>query len=91
MIAKEIIAMAMTGPCEMSGPSPKFLGACSKFLDVALFRPYLFIKDYLRKRAGHSTVKPSKKSSVLVMLRCSISNLPGYLSTIIRHSAVIII
>ena len=43
IIVKEIIPMVMTGPCEMSSPSPKFLSACSKFPDVPLFRPNLFI------------------------------------------------
>ena len=31
IILKEIVTMTMTGPCEMSGPSPKFFGAGSKF------------------------------------------------------------
>ena len=31
IIAKEIVTMTTTGPCEMSGPSPKFFGAGSKF------------------------------------------------------------
>ena len=52
IIMKEIIAIAMIGPCGMSGPSPKFFGVCSKFSDVPLFRPNLFIKDDSRTRAG---------------------------------------
>ena len=31
IIAKEIVTMTTTGPCEMSGPSPRFFGAGSKF------------------------------------------------------------
>ena len=81
----------MIGPCEVSGPSPKFFGVCSKFPDVPLFGPNLLIKDDSRMRGGHSIVKPSMKSSVIVMLHCSISNLPCNLSNIITHSAVNII
>ena len=49
---KEVIAIAKIGPCEMSGPSPKFFDVCSKFSDVPLFRPTLFIKDDSRARWG---------------------------------------
>ena len=68
-------SMTTTGPCEMSGPSPKFFGAGSKFPDIPLFRPTLFIKDDSRTRGCHSTVKPAKKSFVTVMFQCSVSNL----------------
>ena len=77
--------------CEMSGLSLKFFSVCSKFLDVSLFRPNLFIKNDLRTRGGHFTVKPSKKSFVMVMFYCSISNLLCYLSNIIIYSFVNII
>ena len=49
---KEIIAIAMIGPCGMSGPHPKLFGVCSKFSDVPLFSPSLFIKDGVRTRWG---------------------------------------
>ena len=75
----------------MSGLSLKFFSVCSKFLDVSLFRPNLFIKNDLRTRGGHFTVKPSKKSFVMVMFYCSISNLLCYLSNIIIYSFVNII
>ena len=42
---------------------------------VPLFRPNLFIEDDSRTREGNSTVKPSKKSFVMVMFHCSVSNL----------------
>ena len=68
--------MTMTGPCKVSGLSPKFFGAGSKFPYVPLFRPNLFIKDGLRRRRGcHCTVKPAKKSFVMVMFHFSVSNL----------------
>ena len=61
--------MTTTGPCEMSsGLSPKFFSAGSKFPYVPLFRPNLFIEDKLRRGDGcHPTVKPAKKSFVMVM------------------------
>ena len=62
MIAKEIITVTMTGPCEMSSLSPKFFSACCKFPDVPLLRPNLFIKDDLRVRRCHFTIKPAKYS-----------------------------
>ena len=46
IIMKEIVTMTTTGPCGMSSPSPKFFD--SKFPDVPLFRPNLFIEDNLR-------------------------------------------
>ena len=68
--------MTMTGPCEMSGLSPKFFGAGSKFPYVSLFMPNLFIDDNSRRRRGcHSIVKPAKKSFVMVMFQHSVSNL----------------
>ena len=88
---KEIVSMTTIGPCEMSSPRPKFLSACSKFPDVSLFKPNLFIKDDSRMRGSHSTVKSPKKSSVMVMFHCSISNLLCYLSNIITYSVVNII
>ena len=88
---KEIILMAMTSFCEMSGLSLKFFGVCSKFLDVSLFRPNLFIKNDLRMRGRHFTIKPSKKSFVMVMFYCSISDLLYCLSNIIIYSFVNII
>ena len=42
----------MIGLCGMSGLSLKFFGVCSKFSDVTLFRPNLFIKDDSRTRWG---------------------------------------
>ena len=69
--------MTTTGLCEMSSLSPKFFGAGSKFPDVPLFRSTLFIKDESRRWGGeyHSTVKPAKKSFVVVMFQRSVSNL----------------
>ena len=52
IIAKEIVTMTTTGPCEKSGPSPKYFGARSKFPNVSLFRPTLFIEDNPRKSWG---------------------------------------
>ena len=61
--------MTTTGPCEMSGGlSSKIFSAGSKFPYVPLFRPNLFIEDKLRRGGGcHPTVKPAKKSFVMVM------------------------
>ena len=68
--------MTTTGLCEMSSPSFKFFCAASKFPDVPLFRPNLFIEDNSRRRRGcHSTVKPAKKSFIMVMFQRSASNL----------------
>ena len=67
--------MTRTGPCEMSSLSPNFFGAGSKFPYVPLFRPTLFIEDDSRWRGCHSTVKPAKKSFVMVMFQRSVSNL----------------
>ena len=84
--------MTTIGPCEMSSLSPKFFGSHRKFPDVPLFRPNLFIEDDSRMgERGHSTVKPPKKSFVMVMLHCSVSNLLWCLSSIVTHSAVNII
>ena len=52
----------MIGPCEMSSLSPKFFGALSKFPDVPLIRPNLFIEDDLRVRRCHFAVKLAKES-----------------------------
>ena len=90
IITKEMVSMTTIGPCEMSSPSPKFFGAHRKFPDVPLFRPNLFIEDDWRTRGCHSTVKPAKKSFVLVMFHCSVSDL-WYLSSTVTHSAVDII
>ena len=54
--------MTMSGLCEMSSLSPKFFGACSKFPDVPLFKPNLFIEDDLRVRNCHFAIKPAKES-----------------------------
>ena len=75
----------MIGPCEMSSLSPKFFGARSKFPDVPLFRPNVFIEDDSRTKGGHSSIKPPKKSFVMVMLRCSVSNLLCYLTCLLRN------
>ena len=90
-ITKEIVSKTTIGPCEMSSPSSKFFGAHSKFPDVSSFRPNQFIEDNSRTRRGHSTIKPSKKSFVMVMLHCSVSNLLCYLSSIVTRGAVNII
>ena len=87
---KEIVFMTVIGLCEMSSLSPKFFGVCSKFLDVSLFKPNLFIKNDWGGGV-HFTIKPSKKSFVMVMFYCSISNLLCYLSNIIIYSSVNII
>ena len=79
------MTMTTTGPCEMSGPSPKFFGAGSKFPDVTLFRPTLFIEDDSRTRGCHFNVKPAKKSFVMVMFHHSVSNLLSHLSSIIQN------
>ena len=79
------MTMTTTGPCEMSGPSPKFFGAGSKFPDVTLFRPTLFIEDDSRTRGCHFNVKPAKKSFVMVMFQRSVSNLLIHLSSIIYN------
>ena len=53
IIVKQIVTGTTTGPCEMSGPSPKFSGVGSKFLCfiyVSQFRPNLLIEDDLRRR-----------------------------------------
>ena len=50
--------------CEMSGPSPKFFSACSKFPDVPLFRPNPSMEDNLRARRCPFTIKPAKESFV---------------------------
>ena len=91
IITKVIVTMTMTGPRKISSSSSKFFGACGKFPDVPLFRPNLLIKDDSRVRGCHSTVKPAKKSLVMVMFHHSISNLLCYLSSIITYSAVNII
>ena len=44
--------MTTIGPYEMSSPSPKFFSACSKFPDVPLFRPNLFIDGDSRSGGG---------------------------------------
>ena len=64
--------MTTTGPCEMSGLSPKFFGAGSKFPDVPLFRPVCLSR---RRRGCHSTIKPAKKFFVMVMCQSSVSNI----------------
>ena len=65
--------MTTAGPHEISTPSSKFFGAHGKFPDVPLFRPNLFIEDESRVRGCHSTVKPAKKSFVMVMFHRSIT------------------
>ena len=71
-------SMTTTGPCEMSGPSPKFFGAGSKFpyvLYVYSSGP-ICLSRMIRGGGGcHSTVKPAKKSFVTVMFQCSVSNI----------------
>ena len=69
--------MTTTGPCEMSGPSPKFFGAGSKFpyvLYVSSSGP-ICLSGMIRGGGCHSTVKPVKKSFVRVMFQRSVSNL----------------
>ena len=78
--------MTLTGPCEMSSLNPKFFSAGSKFPNVPLFRPNLFIEDHcLSRRSCHSTIKPAKKSSVMVVFQYSVSNLLSHLSSIIYN------
>ena len=71
IIVKEIVTMTTTGSCEMSILSPKFFGAGSKFP----FALYVYSSDPIclsRMIQGggwggcHSTVKPAKKSFVIV-------------------------
>ena len=90
-VMKEIVTMTTIGLYEMSSPSSSFFGVRSKFLDVSLFRPNLFIKDDSRTRGCHSTIKPAKKSFVIVIFHHSISNFSHYLSSIVIHSTVNII
>ena len=80
--------MTTTGPCEMSGPSPKFFGAGSKFpyvLYVYSSGP-ICLSRLIRGGGGggggrgggggcHSTVKPAKESFVMVIFQRSVSNL----------------
>ena len=88
-IAKEIVPMTTTGPCEISGTSPKFSGVGSKFLCFI----YLIVQAqfvYPRTIPGggggcHSTVKPAKKSFVMVMFQHSVSNLLSHLSSIVYN------
>ena len=79
--------MTMTGPCEMSGSSPKFFGAGSKFpyvLYVSGSGPICLLRMIRGGGGGcHSTVKSAKKSFVMVMFQCSVSNLLSHLSSII--------
>ena len=71
---KEIVTM--TGPCKLSSLNPKFFSAGSKFPNVPLFRLNLFIEDDWRRwKRCHSTVKPAKKFSTMVMFQYSVSNL----------------
>ena len=91
IITKGIVTMTTAGLHETSSLNSKFFGVCSKFLDVPLFKPNLFIKDDLRARGCHFMVKPAKKSFVMVMFHRSISNLLYYLSSIITYSVVNII
>ena len=91
IITKGTVTMPTAGPHKISSPSSKFFSARSKFPDVPLFRPNLFIKDDSRVRGCHSTVKPAKKSFFMVMFHHSISNFLCYLSSIITYSAVNII
>ena len=86
IIMKEIVIMTTIGLCEMSSPSFKFFGVRSKFPDVSLFRPNLFIEDNSRMRGCHSIVKPAKKSFVMLMFHRS--NFLCYLSSIVIHSIV---
>ena len=76
---KEIVSMTMTGPCEMSGPSPKFFGAGSKFpyvLYVYSSGPICLSRMIQGGGGGcRSTGKPAKKSFVMVMFQHSVSNL----------------
>ena len=71
---KEIVTMTTIGLCEMSSPSSSFFGVRSKFLDVSLFRPNMFIENDSRTRGFHFTIKQAKKSFVMVIFYCSISN-----------------
>ena len=65
IITGGIITMTMTGLSEISNPSSKFFSTCSKFSDVPLFRPNLFIENDLRARRCHFTIKPAKESFVM--------------------------
>ena len=71
--------MTTTGLCEMSGPSPKFFGASSKFpyvLYVSSSGPICLSRMIQGGGGGcHSTGKPAKKSFVMVMFQHSVSNL----------------
>ena len=59
---KEIVSVTTISPCEMSSPSPKFFGVHTKFSDIPLFRPNLFIEDNLRAKRCHFAIKPAKES-----------------------------
>ena len=81
-IVKEIITMTtMTGSCEMSSPRSKFFVARSKFPCAPLFRPSLFMEDDPRTRGCHPTIKPAKKSFVVVMFHPRVSDPPSNLSS----------
>ena len=66
IITKGIVTMTTAGLHETSSLNSKFFGVCSKFLDIPLFKLNLFIKDDLRARGCHFTVKPAQASHTQV-------------------------
>ena len=65
VITEGIVTVITTGLCEISSPSFKFFRTRSKFPDVPLLRPNLFVEDDSRARRCYSTVKPAKESFVM--------------------------
>ena len=89
IIVKQIVTGTTTGPCEMSGPTPKFSGVGSKFLCFVYLivqAQFVYQRTILGGGGGcHSTVKPAKKSFVIVMFYLSVSNLLSHLNSIIHN------
>ena len=90
IIAKEIVTMTTTGLREMSSPSLKFSDVGSKFLCFIYMShssgPICLSRTIPGVGGGcHSTVKPAKKSFVMVMFQHSVSNLLSHLSSIIYN------
>ena len=54
IIVKEIIAIAMIGPCEMSGPSPKFFGVSASFQMAHCLGPICLSRVIRGWGGGHS-------------------------------------
>ena len=82
--------MTAIGLCEISSHSFKFFSISSKFSDVSMFRPNLFIEDNLSMKRCHFAITSAKES---FSWKCFIelSVIFYYLSNIIIYSTVNII